>query len=177
MNEQDVSYLWDRRHGLLYRVQLSVLYHQKRERYFDACDKIAKAIAIIGGSAALSRMGGPDLILYVAAVITITSTLSLVFGFSDRSKRHSELARSFRQLEAEICGKGERDFTEADLNAWTAKERTLEGSEPPALGALVILCQNELAMAQGQQDKIVRISWLRRTLAHVLDIPPPHHPA
>ncbi len=174
MTELGTDFLWNTRHDVLYRVQLAVLYHQKRERYFDGCDKIAKAIAIIGGSAALSRIGASDLMPYVAATITVTSTLSLVFGFSDRSKRHSELARSFRQLESEIVGKGERDFTEPDVSAWGAKTRALETSEPPALGALVIVCQNELAIAQGQRDRIVPLSWPRRALAQLLDLSPAH---
>lgn len=167
MDNED--YLWSKRHDVLYRVELSVLYHQKRERFFEACDKLAKALAVIGGSAALSRVASPDAVQVVAAIITVSSTLSLVFGFSDRSKRHSELVRNFRQLESDIAGKGERDFTETDLTAWAARERTLETAEPPALGVLVQLCQNELAIAQCQPKAVVPVPFFKRMFAHLFD--------
>lgn len=168
MEDTDFKYLWARRHDVLYRVQLSILYHQKRERFFEVCDKIGKAVAVIGGSAALSKIGA-EAIPWIAAAITVTSTLSLVFGFSERSKRHAELARNFRQLEAEIVAKGERDFTEMDTADWSSKERLIETTEPPALGVLVTICQNELAIAQNQRDKIVPIDFGKRLLAHLYD--------
>lgn len=98
MDESDFQYLWDKRHQVLYRVELSALYHQKRERFFEVCDKLAKAVAVIGGSAALAKIGSGYWIVYIAAAITVTSTCSLVFGFSDRARRHAELSRNFASL-------------------------------------------------------------------------------
>lgn len=170
-DEEDRDYLWERRHEVLYRVELSALYHQKRERFFEACDKLAKAIAVIGGSAALTRLGAGEYLVWIAAAITFTSTFSLVFGFSDRSRRHADLARNFRQLEAEIVGKGEREFVEADVNAWNARERTLETSEPPSLGNLVRICQNELAVAHAQPQLVRKVGFFRHFFAHIFDFP------
>lgn len=171
MNDADFSYCWGKRHGVLYRVELSALYHQKRERFFEACDKLAKAVAVIGGSAALAKIGGPDALVWVAAAITVTSTFSLVFGLSDRSRRHGDLARNFRQLESEIIARGEREFSEADVAVWAARERLLETSEPPALGNLVRICQNELAVAQGQIASVHAVGFWRYLLAHLVDLP------
>lgn len=157
--------LWQQRHPVLYRVELSILYHQKRERFFEICDKLAKAVAVIGGSAAWAKLG-----LEVAApLITVTSTMSLVFNLSERSKRHSELSRNFRQLEAEIVLKGEDGFDQNDINIWASKVRSLESSEPPALSTLVRICQNELAIASGQPEKVVEICCIKRLLAHFFD--------
>lgn len=171
MPDADFSHLWAKRHNILYRVELSALYHQKRERFFEACDKLAKAVAVIGGSATLAKIGGTDALMWIAAAITVTSTCSLVFGLSDRSRRHGDLARSFRQLEAEIVARGERDFTEADLSTWAGKERLLETSEPPALGNLVRICQNELAIAQDQPGAVRSVGFFRTLLAHFVDLP------
>ncbi|MFA6312647.1 MAG: hypothetical protein WC681_14285 [Sterolibacterium sp.] len=177
MDDVDFSYLWDKRHETLYRVELSILYHKKRERFFEVCDKLAKAIAVIGGSAAFAQLGGAEVMAYVGAGIVATSTLSLVFGLSDRSRRHAELAMNFRQIEAEIVARGERDFTETEVSVWASKVRMLESSEPAALGALVTICQNELAIAQGQPNKIVTVPLMHRALAHLIDYSPPHQPA
>lgn len=171
MTDADSSYCWEQRHAVLYRVELSALYHQKRERFFEACDKLAKAVAVIGGSAALAKIGGADAMQYIAAAITITSTFSLVFGLSDRARRHADLARNFRVLESEIIAKGERDFTEEDISAWAAKERMLETTEPPALGNLVRICQNELAIAKNQADSVRSVGFFRYLLAHLIDLP------
>lgn len=169
--QDDFDHLWAKRHEVLYRVELSALYHQKRERFFEACDKLAKAVAVIGGSVSLARLGGADLMLFVAAAITLTSTLSLVFGLSDRARRHASLASDFRRLEADIVARGERDFTESDIGAWCARERTLEASEPPALGNLVRICQNELAVAQNQPEKVKPVGFVRHMAAHWVDVP------
>ena len=175
MEDQDhLDHQWKKRYAPLYRAQLSVLYHQKRERFFEIWDKVGKAVAVIGGSAAFASIGGPDLMRVVAAAITVTSTLSLVFGFSDRSKRHAELARNFRQLEAEIVAKGDRLFSDGDTDAWEAKVRMLESSEPPALGLLVVICQNELAIAHGQLKNVIPLPRWKQWLAQVFDfsVPP-----
>jgi len=163
------KYLWKRRHNALEHVRLSALYHHKRVRFFDLLDKSTKAIAVFGGSAALWQLTSPQVIAWVAVAITATSTLALVSGFTERARKHADLASSFRLLEGDIVGKGERDFTEADINAWESKLRNLEATEPPALSVLVIACQNELAIAAGQPDKVVRISWLQRLTMNWLD--------
>lgn len=166
-NEEE--YLWGKRHALLERIALSVLYHQKRERFFDVWDKLTKGVAIVGGSAALARVAGDTGLMVAASLITVTSTAALVLGFADRNKRHAELARNFRVLEAEIVERGEREYTERDLARWEAKQRTIETSEPPALGILVVLCQNELATAAGHPGNVKSIPWYKRLLAHYWD--------
>lgn len=108
----------------------------------------------------------------VACLVAATwSPVSLVFGLSDRARRHADLARNFRQLESEIVARGERDFTEADIASWSAKERLLETSEPPALGNLVRICQNELAIAQNQAKEVRKVGFFRYLLAHFIDLP------
>lgn len=163
------TYLWEKRHAVLYRTELSTLYHQKRERFFSVCDKMGSAVGVIGGSAALASLSNPTLLAWIALVITIVSSAALVIGFSDRARRHADLAKDFRQLEASIVARGERDFTEQDVSAWDASTRMLESAEPPALGALVVLCQNELARAQGHDGHVVQMNWMQRSFAHLVD--------
>jgi len=165
----DNKYLWDKRHAVLYRTELSTLYHQKRERFFSVCDKLGNAVGVIGGSAALASLSNPVLLAWIALTITVMSSVALVFGFSDRARRHADLAKDFRLLEAAIVGRGERDFTEQDISGWDSSTRSMESTEPPALGALVVLCQNELARAQGHTGYIVQMNWMQRMLAHFVD--------
>mgnify|MGYP001810027995 CR=1 FL=1 len=160
------DYLWDRRWKIINRAQLSTLYHRKRERFFDFWDRFIKGVAIIGGSAAFARLGSPDVTAYAAGLVAVSSTFSLVFGLSERARRHSDLARQFIMLEADITAKGEREFTEPDINRWDAKVREIEAAEPPAHRALVITCQNELAIAHNQGESVHPLGWWQRSLRH-----------
>lgn len=163
--------LLDRCHAIRYRIELSILYHQKRERFFDVLDKVAKATAVIGGSAALAKVADGDWLMVIAAFITVSSTLSLVFGFSERSRRHSELARSLRELDAIACETDQQKLDDQQVGILESKARRLEISEPAALSALVVLCQNELAIAQNQPDKIIHQPLWVRWMAHFFDLP------
>lgn len=172
-NDQAKDGQWARRHGILYNVEMSALYHQKRERFFELWDKLSKAFSLLGGSAALYKSADASVVSIVAVLITGASALSLVLGFSERSRRHSELSREFKSLAAQIVEKGPFDFTDGDMNLWEAAKFRLETKEPPALGLLVLLCQNELAIAHNQPNKVVRVGICRRILANFIDLPAP----
>ena len=167
----DEDYLWQKRHEIVCKIELSGLYHQKRERFFELCDKLGKTISLIGGSATFWKISEPGAVLWIAAGITVSSAFSLVFSFSERSRRHAELSRNYRQILADIMTKGERDYTEDDLKAWSGKVYTLEATEPPSLAALTILCQNELAIANGDSKSVRKLNFWQRSFANICDLP------
>ncbi len=141
MSEDTDDYLWKKRYEALYRAQLSVLYHRKRERFFAFWDRAVTAVAIVGGSAAFAGLGGPDLVRWAAAVVAVTSTMGLVYGLAERARRHGDLARQFL-------------------------------SELPALGLLVLDCQNELAQARGEHGAILPLTRWQRMAMHFADYRP-----
>lgn len=157
-----LRWLWNERHEIIERARLSVLYHRRRERFFDGCDRTAKAAAIIGASAAWSNALGAEVIRWVAFAITVTSVASLLFDFGGKARRHCELASQFRILEADIERVGKRDFTEAELNQWAARIGTIESGEPASLRNLAIACANELAIASGEYASVTPLSWHAR---------------
>lgn len=173
MSQDDADYLWGKRHAVMYRVELSALYHQKRERFFDLMDRLAKVVSMVGGSAALYKIADERALAVIAAAITIAAALSLVMGFSEKARRHAELARNFKQIQADMLRRGERDFTETDVSDWAARIAVLEASEPPALGVLVRICHNEIARAQGANGADRKVGWWRWPLAHLIDVPLP----
>ncbi len=163
-----VQHQWKRRSDLMYQTELSSLYHRKRERFFDLCDRFAKAVAIIGGSAAISRVADGPVLMVIAALIAATSAFSLVFSFSERARKHSELAREFCELGAKIAREGETDFSEKHLAEWDAAIRMLEAAEPATLGALVLLCQNQLAGSR-MGATTYPLVWFKRFTADFID--------
>lgn len=170
--DDQADHLWQKRHDALYRAELSVLYHRKRERFFAFWDRAVSAVAIVGGSAAFAGLGGPDLVRVAAAAVAVTSTVGLVYGLAERARRHGDLAQQFLGLEASILRAGERDFTEAQTAQWEADARLIEASELPALGLLVVACQNELASAHGQPGSIRPLSRWQRLAMHFADYRP-----
>ncbi len=174
LDTEERKFLWDERHQVLLKLEVSALYHLKRERFFELFDKIFKAISVIGGSAALWKstqgQGQVDIMQYIAIVITVCSSLSLVFSFSDRARRHAEFARSYRKLLSEIHKRGKRGFKEEDTNLWMAQACEIEAGEPLALSTLVVICQNEISIASGHQPSVF-VPWWQRKIAHFFDMP------
>lgn len=172
-NDAVLNHQWEKRHEILERIEITIRYHQKRERFFEVSDKWVKAFAIVGSTVAFANLAGDGLVRRTAAAaIAITTTLSLVFGFTERTKKHAELARKFRELEARIRGRGETQFGETELASWEQEERMLEASEPPALNTLVVICQNEIFVAAGKLDRVVPIPWYKRVVSQFLSLEP-----
>jgi hypothetical protein len=169
--EYELDHAWNKRCDAIYKAELSALYHQKRERFFELADKLSKAASLFCGSAALWKISNATIVSAMAAVVTASSALSLVFSFSERSKRHAELAQGFRGIIAEILSRSEFDINNVDASGWMSKVCALEAKEPPSLSALTVMCQNELAIARNAHEKIKPQSWRTRVLAHFLDMP------
>lgn len=169
--EAELDHAFEKRCNALYKAELSALYHQKRERFFELADKLGKASSLFGGSAALWKIGDENLVKNLAAFITASSALSLVFSFSERSKRHAELAQGFRAIISEILAKSEFEITPIDAGSWMSKVCTLEAKEPPSLSALTVMCQNELAISKGADNKIRPQNFCTRIFSHFFDMP------
>ncbi|RQR22554.1 hypothetical protein DIE23_36705 [Burkholderia sp. Bp9143] len=167
-DDSQADYLWARRFDILNRAELSTAYHRKRERFFGLLDRWDKILTLLLGSAAFVKLVNMDTHPFYALPFAILAFSSLIFDFSERARRHSELATSFKMLEAAIEAVGERAFTEDQLSAWSARIREIESGEPPVYNLLVRICQNELARARGQAQDVTHISWWRALLAHFL---------
>ncbi|MGV0983761.1 MAG: hypothetical protein ACOYB2_04355 [Limnohabitans sp.] len=155
--------------NLLWRVRLSALYHLKRERFLDGVDKSAKLIGALGGAAAFSQIKtNSNIGQYLTALITVVSTVSLVYGPSAKARKHAELARDFKKLEAKITEKGKQVF-ESVLSEFESQYLSIESSEPAALGALVTQCHNELCEAYGLRNNITPLPIWQRALKNYFD--------
>ena len=159
----------DKRHQLIWRVQLSVMYHLKRERFLDGMDRGAKAVSALGGAAAFAFLkSNNDYGQWITGVIAITSALSLVYSPSTKARKHADLARDFKLLEADILGKGDA-ITSAELAVFESKFVRIEATEPATLGALVTQCHNELSAATGQREHITPLPLLQRAFKNWFD--------
>lgn len=153
-----------------FRIAFSIRYHERRSRWYDWWDRAAKAIALVGGAATVAQVIGPgEPQLWVAAAITISSALSLVFGYADKARVHFDLKRRYCALEARIIEAG--DATPEAVRRHEAEISLIEADEPPTLAALVQICQNEVAQARGQLEHVHPVGPLTALLADLLDLP------
>lgn len=143
-------YLWERRAAIQLRALANRIYYQERQRIFETREGIIKVISILGGSLAFSKLAVNDLVQWCAALITISSAASLVFGFGakarDSAKRNSEWAL----LERDIERAGQRDFTEENLSTWAARCNEIEAGEPAAHPGLWEACYQRACASLGQ---------------------------
>lgn len=163
------------RHKVSYRLRLSIRYHQRRTRFFDLWDKWIKVLVVLASTSAFATLtieaAGTSIAKWISAVIAAMSALSLVFAFSDKARIHANLTRRYLELEAELTAmRSSRKGGLADIDR---RIRLIEADEPPSLGALVVLCQNEIALQEGHENSITPLRWYQRVLAHFVDLPAP----
>jgi hypothetical protein len=167
----EMSAAEEKNYEALYRIRVSVRYHQRRARWFESLDLWVKGISVLMGTAAVAALwkDHEDVAAWAAALITVGTTLSLVFGFSQKARLHSDFVRRYLELESELVSKIEPDLPY--IHGVNGRIRMLEGQEPAPLGALVTLCQNELARQDGQEAYVVPMRWYHRLFAHLIDFP------
>ena len=173
MEEQQESwedYAWRRQHELRYSAQMNRLYHHKRERFFAIMDRGGKALALIAGCAGASTLLATTDAKAIAGLLVAVVTLpGLVFSWTDKARLHAELAADYARLEAEIVGMAA--LGDADIRQLERRAIELGSKEPPGLSALIRICQNEIAMAEGQPEKTTPMPWHERALAQFFDFP------
>ena len=165
MTDEEFKHLWDLRHTLLFTARVSVVYHRKRERFFDLLDKWSKAATVLAGSA-LWAQAIKDHLPPLSIFITSLGLLSLVFGYGDRKQTHREMAIAFTGLIADVEKAGTTDFTPEQVSEWSANLYKLSAKEPPQLYALVTLCENEVKTAFDRSISVVGVPWYQRKLAN-----------
>jgi hypothetical protein len=166
---QSGEYFWKLREGTVYRCRLSSRYHRRRERFYDLADRITNAVVLIAGSAAFAAAANADFVKVAGLLAALAGATTLVFGFSEKARRHSGFASSYKLIESEILKVGDFDYTEEQVNAWRSRIAEIESGEPPALRALIVLCQNDIAIAEGEWGKFTQLPRHKEWFAHLVD--------
>lgn len=169
-DEEHDQHMWERRGRVEYRVSLSALYHLKRERFFDLVDKWSSMLTALAATSvvATALKQVPFFDVATALLTAALSIVPLVFNPAEKARRHSQAAADYRRLLAEIEKAGEH-WDEEKANEFAARERYLGAGEPASLSALVIHCQNQLAISRSKFKSVVPLKWYERLLMHWID--------
>jgi hypothetical protein len=154
------KHLWKRRFDVMYKARVSILYHLKRERFFDGWDKAISMATAVTATAAVGALfkqkAGADAELYLAAGTAALSLLPLVVNPAQKARVHANAASDFRRLLAD-CERAGETWSEDECNKQGARIVEIEAAEPAPLCALVIDCQNQLAGAMGRSNERLRL--------------------
>jgi hypothetical protein len=153
----------------LFGVQRSIRYHARRQAFYDFWNTLTNATSIILGAGTVAALVNTssfamELRLWFPVVITLVSTLNLVWGTARAARLHNDLYRRFVALEQEITSAAQID--DATLRAFQTKRLTIEADEPPTKFAVDVLCHNELARAIGSND-YYQVRFWQRWFAHL----------
>lgn len=128
----------------MHRLKVSVLYHRMRERFFNIASVTANLIAVIGITISLLMSAKIGNISALALSALSFAVLYTSFSISSKAHQHDKLATRFQLLLTDMAAKGERDFTEDDVNSWDAELHRIELGESLPLKTLVRICQNRI---------------------------------
>jgi hypothetical protein len=163
----DTDDLTLRLHEARYLAKLGFVYQRKRERFFDLVDKITKSLTVLLGASLLAAII-KDIAPIIGALVSAIGLLSLVFAYTDKKQRHKELADAYAELLAEM-DMAAQTCTLSQVAKWKAELQKLNAKEPPTLGTLVVLCQNEIAVAEGHPESVVPVPAYKQFFANWRD--------
>ena len=173
--ETDTPETKDVYQGLLFDVRRSVRYHIRRHKFFRNCHRIVLFSSLIFGSITVAALAEAIGVwpLWVkalpAAIVSVMAGLDLVFGWTEKSWQHSDLARQFIKLERRmISGSAEPDFEL--IRDVTDKRLKIEAAEPPVLRVLDTLCHNDMMRSMGhKKDEMIKVNIIQRWCAPFFD--------
>lgn len=148
------GYLHQRRHSLKERALANRLYQQARQRIHELREGLVKAASLAAGSVALANVSTPTVVQWAAAVITVGTSASLVFGWGAKARDASRRAADWALLERDIEAAGERRFCEEQIDSWVARCNEIEAGEPAQNTILFARCSIQAAKALGAEPPI-----------------------
>lgn len=165
------DHVWIKRHDLLYRCDLSIKYHRRRERFFELVDRFVKIVTVIGSSAVFFKLADAQMLLAASFCMLVGSTVSLVLQFSSRATVHSGMSKEWGTLQRDVIAKCELD--DGLIAEFDARAAMLDAQEPCVLRSLVADIQNEMARAAGEESKIRPLGIWRQLWMNFFDIAAP----
>lgn len=155
--------------GLLFDVQRSIRYHQRRRAYYDRLDKTSNMLSLIFGSAAIFGVLQEKykvVAIIASGVVTVVSSINLVVGSAQRGRDHTDFMRKYVELEKSMLG----EATQQRLLELKERRLSIEAEEPPVMRVLNMICYRELMRATGYpKDQWPKIGWFQSCVAQFFD--------
>lgn len=162
--------------ALLFDVRRSIRYHDRRRAFFDMLHRATAVLTVFLASSILLDLLGnsttPWWLTLVASLAAALAALDVVIGFARSANLHQDLKRRFVTLEMQmVLG----DNGEETFHRYMAERLNIEQDEPPIFRALDLLCNNEVAQAEGlskeNDPEFAAVTRFQRLTSHLLRWP------
>lgn len=133
-------------------------YHEDRERFFARIHRVAMFIVVVSGTATFAWARA---IPYLAAIITLTGLIDLVFDVSGKARLHASLRRRIYDVLAQT-----EDVSRSDAQL---KEQAVRiyADEPPCMHAVNAMAYNAAMLAFDRPHKyLFKIDPFYRVMRH-----------
>lgn len=154
---------WDE---LLFHIDRSIRYNDRRCSFWGRLDRASNAINLVMGSGVIFGLlkESGNLSAGCAVLVTIMTATNLVWGFCRMELLHHSLASRYRDIESDMrTTEPSEDVLRSAIRARLAAEK----DEPPARMVLNDMCHNETIVALGRsEDYLVEIPFIKRMFAH-----------
>lgn len=153
-------------------VQRSCRYHTLRQKHFECLSKfISFSIILLSGVWGILLSEGLDswYVFLGPSLIILFSALDITLKPSAMGMVHKSLAHQFNELEIKMIASENTDDT---AKKFQMQRQTIEANEPPSRIVLNIISHNQLCQATNRADDMYHVSFLRRVLCPLIDLPP-----
>ena len=152
----------------LFQIRLSIRYHSKRQKHFDILEAGSNFLLLFLGSGALATTAIkflPREASIIGMIIAAITAMKIAIGPAYRAARHARFVESFTELESKLL------FSKNDeeVDQVIGKLLKLEAKEPPVLINLSIICHNEVAISEDQEEYVRSLSKWQGFMARWMD--------
>lgn len=145
------------------RVNISVLYHRRREAFYASLDRKITTFTAAAATAAVSSVVIDGRWSTALSVVTaILAVVQVVYSFADKARNHGQLAGDFQRLLADGILLGQY-WTRENCDQLDAKTALLEAGESEVLDGVVLECQNRHSISKGEK-KIKKLGFFRNAV-------------
>lgn len=131
MDQKEYEFHWNRRHNVMVHALSNRIYQQERQRKMEFREATIKVASLLFGSAAFAAwLSNPDVAHVASAAVLVSTTCSMVFGFSAKARDAAKRATEWAILDRDINSVGPIDFTPDQVNSWAARCSEIEAGEP-----------------------------------------------
>lgn len=165
----DFEKVTEEQYVLIHGVLRSILYHSRRESFFNCLNIILKILIIYAIVAFLSNKS----IEYYDILVAVFIFIGLSINFSKSANVHDKLKRRFSDLYIEMMPAIIEE--DEDPKKWAKFEvirLEIEKDEPPVYRALNELCYLAVNAAEGikpeEDENYQEVKWYQRLTANIL---------
>lgn len=141
--------------NILYRVQKSYRYHERREGFFSAVVCWEAFLSALSSSSTVVALlnDSPRAAIWLAGCSAVVSILSMSLKASDMARLHADFKCRYGALEGVINNAGGFDMPASAAKQIWNEIYGIEKSEPPIKPVLARLCEDKVAEVMGCTDR------------------------